>query len=338
MALPRNQFEITVTCESSLKKYRSKTTSARLIFFPTIERIRMISEILYDMIALIWCSVADLDVVYLLGYAACLFAVIPRVMRKKIFINVDGLEWKRRKFPRIIRRALKLMELVSVRVANVIVADSMVIQRYFKETYGASPWYIPYAAPIVYHSSSEEIIGEYGLAKEGYYLVVARLEPENNIDLIVEGFKKAKTDRKLVVVGPLTGNNYVRSLLALKESNVIFLGGIYDAEMLRALRLNCFAHLHGHEVGGTNPSLLEAMGCGNAIIALDVPFNREVVDGSAFFFRKDPADLAGKIMEVETDPSELISMRERARKIAVSRYSLGQVSTEYTSLFLKYTA
>ncbi len=334
-ALPDAGFEVTVFCESSLRKYRDKVKKARLIYFPVFEKARIFSEVLYDIVALAWCSVADLDIIYLLGYSACPFVILPRLTGKRVAINVDGLEWRRRKFSKPIRRILKTLESIAVKVSHCIVADSELMQRYFHETYGISPMFIAYPAPIEYHSSKEAAIASLGLVKGHYYLAVARLEPENNIDLIIDGFKKAETKRRLAIVGPLANTIYVRDLMQAADSRVVFLGGIYDVDLLTAIRLNCFAYLHGHEVGGTNPSLLEAMGCGSATIALDVQFNREVAGDSALFFQKDSEDLARKIRLCEASKSKAICMREKAREIAGSKYSLNRIVTQYVNLFVR---
>jgi glycosyltransferase involved in cell wall biosynthesis len=333
--LPSKGIEITVTCESSLKSYRGRFPGVRTIYFPVINRLRIFSEVFFDAVALAWSAAADVNVVFLLGYSACLFASLPRLAGKKVIINPDGLEWRRRKFSKTVRYLLKLMEFSAARVANYLFADSRAMQEYFSVNHRVNPVYISYPAPIVKLSEGNGKAAAMGLEAGSYFLVVARLEDENNIDLIIDGFNRCASNRRLVIVGANMKTKYVDRLMNMANGNVVFLKGIYRKELLRDIRLNCFAYLHGHEVGGTNPSLLEAMGCGNAIIALDTPFNREVAQNCAVFFKKDPDDLIRAIHFLETHGSERERMRYEARLIAGNHYGAGRTIEDYANLFRK---
>lgn len=332
--LPKDLFEIYVACESSLKGEAIHIPGVHLVYFPVSEKFRIISEVLYDGLSLVWASLKDLDIIYLLGYAAAPFCIIPRLTGRVVVINVDGLEWKRPKFPRPIRFLLRILEIISTKVSSYIISDSRAIQSYYQNRYNVNSFFLAYPAEIV-HSKGDEPLKKLGLVKNEYYTVVARMEPENNIDLIVGGLKKARSHRKLVLIGPLKNMRYARRLLEMKDDHVVFLGGIYNQELLDTLRTNCFAYIHGHEVGGTNPSLLEALGCGNAVIALDVPFNREVARDAGIYFKKDARDLAEKIKYIEQNIQQIEFMRKKAREIIDHNYSKKKVLSAYLNTFIK---
>jgi glycosyltransferase involved in cell wall biosynthesis len=179
---------------------------------------------------------------------------------------------------------------------------------------------------------SVEPLSKWNLASRSYYLVVCRLEPENHLLEIVKAFQRSASKRQLIVVGNhLTGTKYVEQLGAVRDERIRMIGTVYDQEELAALRYHCFAYLHGHSVGGTNPSLLEAMGCGNLILAHDNSFNRETLGDCGLFF-KDSAELARVIDSAEKNEAELARWREAARKRARDVYSWEDIISRYAAL------
>jgi glycosyltransferase involved in cell wall biosynthesis len=192
-----------------------------------------------------------------------------------------------------------------------------------------------------YVESSErpELVRQFGVNPGDYYLIASRLIPENHADVIIEGFLKSGTARKLVIAG---GANYDspfhHRLRELATENVIFTGHIHDQAVIKELHCNCFAYVHGHSVGGTNPSLLKAMGYGNCILALDTVFNREVLEHTGLFFSKDPGDLAALMRRVESDPSLVAELQRKAPARIREHYSWDKVGDQYEELFLKVVA
>lgn len=330
--LPKDTFEIYVACEKSLKRESIHIPGVKLVYFPVSERFRIISGVIYDILSLIWSSLMDINIVYLVGYSAGPFCVIPRILGKTTIVNVDGFEWKRHSFSKFVRFLLKKLEMLTVKSANYILCDSQAIQLYYRKNYGIDSFFIPYSVPIVY-SADYNLVTKFGLDKHAYYLVVCRLEPENNIDLIIRGFKKSRSARKLVIVGNLKNTKYIRELLEMKDERVSFLGGIYDRKTIEALKFYCFAYLHGHEVGGTNPSLLEALGGSSAIIALDVPFNREVARDAAVYFKKNPEEIGERINEIEQDVPRVQLMRSKALERVKCNYSREIILSAYANMF-----
>lgn len=182
-------------------------------------------------------------------------------------------------------KILKLSEKLAVMQSDFLVADSIEIKKYLKSVYAKEPIYIPYGATLT-QEADEEVCKEFDLQKSEYDMLVARLEPENNIEMILDGVVTSKTDRKFLVIGK-NETKYGKFLKNKYEnySHILFIGGIYDIKKLNSLRFYSNLYFHGHSVGGTNPSLLEAMGSQAFICAHDNPFNRAVLEDDALYFK-----------------------------------------------------
>ena len=225
--------------------------------------------------------------VYLLGYGAAPFCFIPRLWGTKVWLNPDGVEWQRAKWGRVAKTYFKIMEFFSTLTPNRLIVDAQGIRDHFAARQHRLPpcSVIPYGAPLIEHSPIPEGLSEWNLTAGQYYLVVCRLEPENHVREIIDGLTASAGPYPLIIVGNhQTDTPYVRELRRLGSDNVRFIGAVYG-EKLQALRYHALAYFHGHSVGGTNPSLLEAMGCGNLVIAHDNVFNREVLGASGYFFQ-----------------------------------------------------
>jgi glycosyltransferase involved in cell wall biosynthesis len=336
VGLSRRGFEMYVSCESPL--FRPKTfrdfKGVRLVYFPIIGSIRNISEpFLYDLLSVLWFSFR-VDIIYMLGYSSMPLLVISKILGKTVVVNADGLEPKRPKFNRVLKFFYRSFEILATKIANNIVVDSEEIGFYYKQRYGLSTTYIPNGGGLVreVRPFGSETLKRFGLEREKYFLVIARLEPDNNIDLIIAGFIRANSDKKLVIIGPLKKSKYVKRLLQMRSEKVIFVGGIYELRLQRTLRQYCFAYIHGHELGGTNPSLLESLSCSNRILALNVPFNREAAENSAIYFEKDIDDLRVKIQTLEKNPSPLPN--RHAYEVFERKYS-GEKAIEMFANFVK---
>jgi glycosyltransferase involved in cell wall biosynthesis len=247
-------------------------------------------------------------------------------------VHMDGLEWQRAKWGPAGQRYYLASERLCVRWANALIADSLGIQEYYRTRYGVETSYLAYGAPAC-ADPAQHRLAELGLSPGGYHLAVARLEPENQVDLIVAGHARSGATLPLVVVGsvPYPGA-YQHNLAKLAdESGARMLGAIWDQELLDSLYAGAATYLHGHSVGGTNPSLLRAMGAGAPVIAYDVSFNREVVADSGLYFR-DPTSLAQAIQDAEGDP-ELNRKRGRlGRQDVETRFSWDAVADGYERL------
>lgn len=294
-----------------------------------------VSTILFDLRCL-WQARNSADVVYMLGYGAALFCFIPRLWGREVWINMDGVEWARSKWSWPARTWLRVMEAVAMWTPDRIVADAQAIYDGLRQRH----WYLPPSHVIPYGAEVVEVEPEMGVLQSmqlmaGHYcLVVCRLEPENHVREIIQGYLLLECELPLVVVGDHTvDNEYVRSLVGLTQDNVRFVGAIHDQARLRTLRYYARVYVHGHSVGGTNPSLLEAMGCGNVILAHDNPFNREVADESAVYFSSSE-ELAVRLNELLGDAVLSEKKGRQAKRRVAERYAWADVVRSYQALLM----
>lgn len=288
------------------------------------------------------------DIIYFLGIEVGLFYFIPKILNKnlELVVNIDGVMWKRTKFNVLERTLLKLNHIFATIFADRIVLDAESMGNYVSESRKHKTVFIPYGVEEIQEiqwdsDRLDALLERNAFVKEihrnDYWLVVARLEPENNIHLILEGILKSDSQRPLVVVGETTSKKYGEILDQISNKypskKVLRVGTIYDKELLNMLRQHCFAYLHGHSVGGTNPSLIEAMSMKNLIIAHENEFNREVCGDVALYF-SDASELGEIINLVEDLPEiEINKFKENAFKRALYKYSWDKIVLSYKLLF-----
>jgi glycosyltransferase involved in cell wall biosynthesis len=242
------------------------------------------------------------DVAFVFNAANAPLLPVLRAARIPVATHVDGLEWRRAKWGPTGQRYYRAAETAAVRLSDALIADAQGIADYYRDEYGADSRLITYGAPDL-TGVGHERLAELDLTPNGYHLVVARFEPENHVDVIVEGYVAGDAVRPLVVVGSAPySHGYTRRIsdLAASDPRVRLLGGVWDQDLLDQLYAGALTYLHGHSVGGTNPSLLRAIGGGTATAAYDVAFNRDVLGESGQYFRT-PADVAARIAEAEAD-------------------------------------
>jgi glycosyltransferase involved in cell wall biosynthesis len=262
-------------------------------------------------------------------------ALIPVLKAARIptAVHVDGLEWKRAKWGRMGRRWYLAGERLAVRWADELIADSTGIQDYYQERYQTPTRLLTYGAPILARSDLGRL-AELDLHAQGYHLVVARLEPENNVDVILEGYRDSAAKLPVVVVGsvPYHSDHEQRvQELAASDDRVRLLGGVWDQDLLNILYAGSATYLHGHSVGGTNPSLLRAMGAGAPTIAFDVSFNHDVLGPTGRYF-SGPPSLTRLIEAAESDPAGTRARGEAGRARVAARYRWDDVATGYEQL------
>lgn len=274
------------------------------------------------------------DIYYIMNAANSPLCFIPWVLGKKVVINVDGLEWRRKKWGTFAKKYYLFAERVSTWFSKRIISDSMGIKEYYQTRYKTDSTFIAYGGNIE-KSENPEILKEYGLVPDGYFFVASRLEPENNADITVKAFEKVKTNKKLVIAG---GANYesefIKELQKTKDDRIVFLGPVYKDGHIKELHCNCFAYVHGNEVGGTNPALLKALGYGNTTLALNVNFNAEVVMDAGLLYNKNPEDLSIKMQKLVDDENYCRSFRPKAVQRIKEDYTWEKISDEYEQFFL----
>lgn len=250
------------------------------------------SQLIYDYKCLSDASKKDFDVVIMCGYSSSIFYFFFKSKLRLLITNLDGIEWKRSKWALPVKKYLQLSEKFAIKKSHISVADNPEIQKYFENKYQIKPTYIPYGATI-FNKSDESVVKKMKLEPNGYFLIIARLEPENSIKEIITGFIESKSYKKLVIVSNYSANSFGKNIYSDYQNNsqIIFTGDIYDKTILNNLRYFSFAYIHGHSVGGTNPSLLEAMACDCKIIAHNNIYNKAILRDDALYF-ESPKQLA----------------------------------------------
>jgi rhamnosyltransferase len=343
--LVKNGFEVYCSCEKDIRM-PSKYKGANLIYFPikmsSNYQLRKVIEFFYDIYFGLICSF-KCDIIYFLGFSVNIFTFFPRLIGKKSFVNMAGVEWERSKFSKRERVLLKFFFKLSLIGSNHVIIDNKKLINYIDEKYHHKVIYITYGVNEISQKCwNQEIISSYTkfcVRPNGYWLAVARLQPDNNIETILNGFIKSESKKPLIIIGDFSCEiDYERSLKKLLNDNpnklIIFTGGIYDQEHLNMFRQNCFGYIHAHSIGGTNPSLLEAMIMKNIVIANDNEFNREVARDAVVYF-KNSFDLKDKLELIEKNPDNYLKLKLWAYNVVKENYSWNSIVDEYTSMFME---
>lgn len=346
-----------VSCLSDNKKEFSYN-GARC-FNVDVPNIGSAKAILYDIKALLSCVkyIKELKlqncIIYILASRIGPFlAFYKRVLENngiKVYLNPDGHEWKRSKWNKFIKLYWKYSESLMIKHSDLIICDSKGIEEYVKKEYvkfNPVTVFIAYGADnfLMRSAEGEKMLNEWyskhNITDKGYYLIVGRFVPENNYELMIKEFIKSKTKRDLVIITNIEKNKFYEELLNKTEFNkdnrIKFVGTVYNKELLDLIRVGAYGYLHGHEVGGTNPSLLEALATTNVNILLDVTFNREVGERAALYFNKEENSLVDIIDQTQKlDQPQIEELGRKAKDRIDKEYSWAKITTAYEDLFLK---
>ena len=262
-----------------------------------------------------------------------------------IFCNPDGLEWRRDKWNALEKKILRFCEACLVKYSDEVICDSENIERYIEETYPSKvehTVFIAYGAEVQPSLCDEEKLlkwyEKYSIKKSEYYLIVGRFVPENNYEIMIREFVKSTVSKDLVIITNVEKGKFYDRLEEQtgfeKDSRIKFVGTVYDQELLKKIRENAYGYLHGHEVGGTNPSLLEALASTRLNLLLDVGFNREVAEESALYWTKEYGDLRKLISFVEDmDQKEIDRLGVEAKRRIRDRYSWDSIVEKYEKVW-----
>lgn len=325
------RYEITVYCSSkSYAETPGSCNGATLRYVPLYAN--GIQSILYDVVSLS-SAIRYADTVLILGVSGCVVLPFIRIFsRRRIVVNIDGHEWKRDKWNAFAKWFLRLSEKLAVRYADSVVTDNKVIQDYVQAEYANTSTLIAYggdhAAKV---AISEETLVAYPLLPQKYAFSVCRVEPENNVHMILEAVKK-NASLPVVIVGNWDASEYGRDMRTTYSpvEGIHLLDPIYNQNELDQLRSNCCLYLHGHSAGGTNPSLVEAMSLGLPVFAFAVNYNRETTEHAARYF-SSAEELAGMLGAL--DKHALTTMGNSMLEIAGRRYRWDVVASQYAALF-----
>jgi glycosyltransferase involved in cell wall biosynthesis len=330
-------WDVVVYCQldkdmTDLKLYSEDSwCGVRRVFIPVSGK-GAFGTVVFDLLSIIHAIKMRSKIVLTLGYNTAIFNILFRLFGIVNFINMDGLEWKRSKWSIFHKIYLYFNERIGCLIGTVLVADHPEIKRHLESRVeSAKICMIPYGARQI-SSKSVDPISKFKLTQGGYIVLIARPEPENSILEIVKAFSASLRNAKLVILGNfISTNNYHSSVISSASEEVVFLGAIYDKEVLDSLRANSLFYIHGHTVGGTNPSLVEALGAGQAIIAHDNKFNRWVAGDSAFYFNS--VDECTRIFDIFLSRKDLIdNMRSKALQRFSELFTWDIVLAQYENL------
>lgn len=328
---------VTVYCHKNLFTDRPEEKNGiQLVYIPTIET-KSLSQLIHSFFSMTHACLSDADVILMVNSANGPFGVISRIFRKPTAINVDGMEWLRPKWKGLGARYFKWSSKQATKWYDQIINDSDEMRRVYLDLFDKDSEVIAYGANIRF-SDNYDLIKKWKLLKDDYYLIVGRLIPDNNADLIIKGFLKTGSKRKLVIVGDVPYQDvYADGLKSLTDLRLIFTGYVNDQEELAELYHNAYAYFHGHEFGGTNPTMLKAMAYGSAILALDTVFNREMLQNGKYgvFFDKSAKGISDIVALAEKDAKQIEELKANSRDGLIERYDWDIVTEQYLNVFQK---
>jgi glycosyltransferase involved in cell wall biosynthesis len=327
-----SSYEITVYASKfNYDKYPVTYKSANLVYLPL--KANGYQSIPYDIISIFHAAIKGADVVLVLGTSGCIAFPMFRLMGIKLVLNPAGAEWKRGKWGYWVKAFLKLSERVGVRWANYVVADNAIIQKSLFVAHGVSTGMIAYGGDHVTKVAlRDDISQKYAIKNRDYCFKVCRIEPENNLDMILASF--AKSGKRLLVVGNWNFSKYGVNLRQqyAEFTNISMLDPIYNQFELNELRSNCCLYIHGHSVGGTNPSLVEAMCLGLCVVAFGVNYNRSTTYESAVYFSTSD-ELSSVVDSIYHDELRKSVIGDRLLALGLEHYTWGRITQQYDEIF-----
>lgn len=344
-----------VACMNAEKK-RFKHNGAKC-FNVTVPNIGPAKAVYYDIAALKWCigyikahHIQD-AVIYVL---ACRIGPFIGHFKKQmdklgvhLYVNPDGHEWLRAKWNGLIKKYWKISEKLMVKHAELLICDSVNIEKYIQEEYKQykpNTTFIAYGADVTKSTLKDDDkkltdwYKKFNVRPKEFYLVVGRFVPENNYETMIREFMNSDTDKDFVLITNVKKNKFYEELREKtgfeRDKRIKFVGTVYDQELLKKIREDAYGYFHGHEVGGTNPSLLEALGSTQLNLLLDVGFNREVAEDGAVYWNKESGCLKNLIKQVDDyQVDEIINLGRKAQNRIKTNYSWNSIIQKYEKMF-----
>lgn len=294
-------------------------------------RIGLASQFIYDFLCILNARKQDFDVIIQLGYTTSSVWAWLLPKKAKIIYNMDGIEWKREKYKGVLKSFLKYAEKLAVKKSDVIIADAKPIKLYFDNKYNTNIEFIAYPTRI-FENPDVSVLDEYNLNRNNYNLLIARFQPDNSLEKIINGVVESNSTIPLILVGDCN-NKYGRYLAKkYKDKRIVYLGKLFNKKELDNLRYFSFIYFHGHSAGGTNPSLLEAMATSCVICAHNNEFNKSVLDNDAFYFTNEK-DIS-KILNSEKEIGVKSNWIENNLNKLRTKYDMDDIINKYQKLLL----
>ena len=337
--LKNKGIELTIYCHAALFKNKpTQVDGVRLVYLPAIEK-KSLSQLTHSLLSTIHACFSSADIIFYVNVANAPFGFMPRIFGKKTVINVDGLEWLRPKWKGLGSVYFKFCAKLVKYFFNSVITDAVEMQRIYQVEFHACSKVITYGAenPNEYFP---EMLGKYGIKERGYYLVVGRMIPDNNLDLIIEEYLNSGSNKKLVIIGDdFFKGSFAQSIEKKITGNqhIVLTGYINNHDELCTFYKYCFAYIHGHEYGGTNPTMIAALRENAFILALETPFTREMLDHgyNGIFFSKQKKSMADLLKKVENISFELEAenVRMKGGERVQQQYNWDNIANQYDQLF-----
>jgi glycosyltransferase involved in cell wall biosynthesis len=328
--------EVMVYCHRKLFNEKPKKVNGiNLVYTPSVNS-KIFSQLYNSFFSFIHVCFSNVDVVLVVNSANGPFGLITKIFRKKTCINVDGLEWLRPKWKGLGSLYFKFASKLATIFYDEIITDSFEMNKIYKEKFSKNSTVIAYGPTMTFHKNSK-ILEKLKLNNKDYYLIVGRLIPDNNSKLIIDGFLKSNSNKSIVIVGDVPYNdNYVNDVKLLSSKKVVFTGYVNAQADLTALYNNCYGYIHGHEYGGTNPTMINALNLNCQILALDTVFNREMLENKkSLFFNKNNNSIIEKINEFENTYDEVVQQNIKYK--IQQKYDWDFISNQYLEVFQNLT-
>ena len=327
--------EVTVYCHRNLFKEKPALVNGiKLVYIPTIET-KSLSQLIHSFLSMCHAVVSDVDVIFAVNAANGPYGLISKIFRKRTAINVDGLEWLRPKWNGLGAIYFKTAARLSTILFDQIINDSDEMRKVYLNLFKKESVVIAYGA-TVRKSDNPSLIQQWLITPKEYYLVVGRMIPDNNADIIVKGFLASNSTKKMVVVGDVFyKDNYADALKALKDDRLVFTGYVNDPHVLAALYHHCYVYVHGHEFGGTNPTMIKAMAYGCAILALNTVFNKEMLNNDLYgiYFEKNQEAVREQINYADQYPKKIKKLRQNSHLGITDKYNWDCITDQYLEVF-----
>lgn len=333
LRLVKRGHDVTVYGRANVIDYPAEYyNGVRLKILPTISH-KYLDTVFHTSLSALHSILCRYDVILICNAANSIFALLPRMMGKKVAVNVDGIERLRKKWNWLGKLWYLFGEIFAVILPNKIISDAKIIREYYWERYGKDSVFIPYGARTD-KVKSKDVLDKFGLVPNEYVLYVSRLEPENNAHIVIKAFEKVETKKKLVIVGDAPySKRYIENLKRTTDPRVIFPGYIFG-QGYQELQSHAYCYIHATEVGGTHPALIEAMGFGNCVIANGTPENQEVLQQAGLIYKKNNVDdLRKQIQFTLNNPHLIDDFGLRAQQIVKTAYNWEAVTDKYENLF-----
>ena len=335
--LVKKDVEVHVYCQANLFKEKPASVNGiKLPYIPTVET-KSLNQIIHSFLSIIHATFSRCDIILVVNLAAGPMGWIPKITGKKTMINVDGLEWLRPKWKGLGAAYFRFAARLATKLYDLIITDAEAMREVYLKEFKQDSLVIAYGAPP-FKKADPSLLNRFNIIPEDYYLIVGRLIPDNNADLIIKAYLDAASEKKLVVVGDVPyRDKYAEDLKKLAGEKVHFIGYVRDSDELMALYQNCFCYIHGHQYGGTNPAMLKAMSNNCAILALNTSFNREMLTNGKFglLFEGSTGSIQENMKNLEKDELLTKELRSRVSSGLTDKYNWDCVTIAYQNAMME---